>query len=129
LFSKKFKNDGEIDRMGKSVALEQDVVTIPGSMLYHPATSGTWVALSVKVKAYPKLKLGGSGVIYEAECTFTFAGVGPAPANSPVNRQETVTLTAKQTKLQKRVLVQGDAMQSSYGNQLKIVTTSKVKTT
>jgi hypothetical protein len=39
-----------------------------------------------------------------------------------------VKLTAKSTKLQKQVLVQGDMMQSPYGNQLKIVTMSKVKT-
>jgi hypothetical protein len=80
------------------------------------------------VKAYPKLKVSGQSVIYEVECKLIFNGVGPPPANNPVSGQETVKLTAKSTKLQKQVLVQGDMMQSPYGNQLKIVTMSKVKT-
>lgn len=114
--------------MGKSIALQGNVIAVPGAMPYPPAQSGTWTALPVQVKAYPKLKVGRQSVIYEAECKFIFNGVGPPPANNPVSGQETMKLTAKSTKLQKKVLVQGDMMQSPYGNQLKIVTTSKVKT-
>ncbi|MBM0744180.1 hypothetical protein JOY44_21610 [Phormidium sp. CLA17] len=112
--------------MGKAIALQGNVVAVPGAMPYPAAQSGAWMALPVQVKAYPKLKVGGQSVIYEAECKFMFTGVDPAGA--PVSGQETVKLTAKSTKLQKKVLVQGDMMQSPYGNQLKIVTTSKVKT-
>jgi hypothetical protein len=115
--------------MGKPIALEGNVIAVPGAMPYSPAQTGAWTALPVQMKAYPKLKVGGQAVIYEAECKFMFTGVGPPPANNPVSGQETVKLTAKSTKLQKKVLVQGDMMQSPYGNQLKIVTTSKVKTT
>ncbi|WP_333138812.1 hypothetical protein [Microcoleus sp. Pol11C2] len=98
-------------------------------MPYPPAQTGTWTALPVQVKAYPKLKVGGQSVIYEAECKFMFTGVQTTASGSvTVTGQETVKLTAKSTKLQKKVLVQGDMMQSTYGNQLKIVTTSKVKT-
>ncbi|MBD2112570.1 MULTISPECIES: hypothetical protein [Cyanophyceae] len=116
--------------MGKAIALQGTVVAVPGAMPYSPAQTGAWTALPVQVKAYPKLKVGGQSVIYEAECKFMFTGVQTPPSGPPVpvTGQETVKLTAKSTKLQKKVLVQGDMMQSSYGNQLKIVTTSKVKT-
>jgi hypothetical protein len=103
-------------------------MAIPGALPYPPAQSGTWTALPVQVKPDPKLKVGGKAVISEAECKFMFTGVGPPPANNPVSAQETVKLAAKSTKLQKKLLVEGDMIQSSYGNQLKVVTMSKVKT-
>ncbi|PSB34405.1 hypothetical protein [Stenomitos frigidus] len=113
--------------MGKSIALQGEVVAIPGAMPYPPAQTGAWMPLPIQVKAYPKLKVGGRAVIYEAECRFMFTGANATGA--PVSGHETVKLTAKRTKLQKKVLVQGDMMQSPYGNQLKVVTMSKVKTT
>lgn len=115
--------------MGKPIALEGNVIAVPGAMPYSPAQTGAWTALPLQMKAYPKLKVGGKSVIYEAECKFMFTGVQTTPSGPViVTGQETVKLTAKSTKLQKKVLVQGDMMQSPYGNQLKIVTTSKVKT-
>jgi hypothetical protein len=115
--------------MGKAVAVQGEVFAIPGAMPYPPAQSGVWTALPVQVKAYPKLKVRGKGVIYEAECKFMFVGIQTTPSGPvPVNGQETVKLTGKRSKLQKKVLMQGDMMQSSYGNQLKVISMSKLKT-
>jgi hypothetical protein len=115
--------------MGKAVALQGNVIAIPGMVPYPPAQTGAWTALPVQVKANSKLKVAGKAVIYEAECKFMFTGVQNTPTGPvTVTGQETVKLTAKSTKLQKKLLVQGDMMQSSYGNQLKVVSMSKLKT-
>jgi hypothetical protein len=115
--------------MGKAVALQGDVVAIPGQVPYPPAQSGAWVPTPVQMKTHSKLKVGGKAVIYEAECKFIFTGVDSSSgAPVAVSGNETVKLSAKSTKLQKKVLVQGDAMQGSYGNQLKVVATGKLAT-
>jgi hypothetical protein len=58
-------------------------------------------------------------VIYEATCTFAFAGT---KGNSAVVDSSTVTLTAAATLLQGQssfVLRDGDSAQDNYGNTVK----------
>lgn len=115
--------------MAKRVAVDGTVVAIPGAVPFPGAQNGTWTAMPVQYTTDPKIKTGGKPVITKAQCTFMFAGVGPAPAFPAVNGQEKVTLSAKKTKLQKQVLVEGDMIMSPYGNQLKVVAVTKIKTT
>ena len=115
--------------MTKPIALQGTVIAISGTAPYPPAQSGVWTATPVQVKAYRKIKVGGKSAIYEAECKFSFTGIQSTPSGPvTVTGQETVKLTAKPTKLQSKVLVQGDRMQSVYGNQLVVMTTSRLKT-
>jgi hypothetical protein len=115
--------------MGKAIALQGTVIAIPGTVPYPPAQSGAWTAMPVQVKTVSKVKVGGKPAIAEAECKFMFTGIQTTPSGPvTVTGQETVKLTAKGTKLQKKLLVQGDMMQSPYGNQLKVVSMSKLKT-
>jgi hypothetical protein len=46
--------------MGKSIALQGNVIAVPGTMPYAPAQSGAWTALPVQVKAYPEAEGGRS---------------------------------------------------------------------
>ena len=78
----------------------------------------------VTYTAYSKVSVNGVSVIYEARCTFTFTGVGPAPANNPVSGTEDVTLSAGDTAVngsQSSVLLDGDSETGTYGNQLQAV--------
>lgn len=114
--------------MGKPIVLQGEVIAIPGQVPYPGAVSGAWTALPVQCKLDNKIKVGGKAAVVGAECKFMFIGVGPAPANNPVNGQETVKLAAKKTTLQKKVLVSGDQQVSSYGNKLQVIAMGKLTT-
>jgi uncharacterized Zn-binding protein involved in type VI secretion len=107
-----------------NIALDGDVIAIPGTVPYPPAVSGAWIPGPVIYTSYPNVKSNGRPVIYEARCTFTFTGVGPAPANNPVSGTEDVTLQASSTSVndgQSSVLLDGDSETGSYGNQLQVI--------
>lgn len=107
-----------------NIAVEGDVITIPGTTPYPPAVSGAWVPGPVIYSSYPKVSVNGVGVIYEARCTFTFAGVGPPPPSSPVSGTEDVVLSAGDTAVngsQSSALLDGDSKAGNYGNQLQVV--------
>ncbi len=115
--------------MGKAVALTGTVIATPGQVPFPPAQSGAWVAMPVQETMDNKLKVGGKAVISEAECVFMFTGTDSSSGVPvPVSGQEKVKLSAKSTTLQKKVLVDGDMQQSSYGNRLRVITLSKLTT-
>lgn len=121
--------------MGKSVAVEGNVLATPGTTPYPPADKGSWTAGKVTPYPYEKLKVGGKKVIYKAQCTFTFTGTqtipGTPPTQKDVSGKETVTLEAKLTKLQggqSKVLVNGDNAQGTYANKLQVQATNKLST-
>jgi hypothetical protein len=106
------------------IAVDGDVIAIPGTIPYTGAASGVWVPGSVTYSSYSSVKVGGSAVIYEAKCTFSFTGVSPSPANAPVSGTEDVTLTAGSTEVNKgqnSVLLDGDSKTGNYGNQLQVI--------
>ncbi|AOY59394.1 hypothetical protein [Desulfococcus multivorans] len=107
-----------------NIAVEGDVIAIPGTTPYPPAVSGAWVPGPVTCTGYSTVTVNGVGVIYEARCTFTFTGVGPTPPGNPVSGTEDVTLSAGDTAVngsQSSVLLDGDSETGSYGNQLQVV--------
>lgn len=113
----------------KQVAVEGDVQATAGTTPFTGAASGTWTAGSVTCSSYDQLKIGGSKVIYKAECKFTFNGTSSAPAS--ITGDETVTLEAKSTKLQgglSKVLVNGDSVTGNFGNKLQINASHKLST-
>jgi hypothetical protein len=104
------------------IAVEGDVVAIPGTIPYPPAASGVWVPGAVTYSSYSAVKQQGRAVIYEAKCTFTFTGA--APNGNPVSGSEDVTLSAGSTEVNKgqnSVLVDGDSKRGNYGNQLQAI--------
>ena len=115
--------------MGKQVAVEGDVLAIPGTTLYTGAANGSWTAMPVQYTSYSKLTVSGKAVIYEATCKFLFGGASASGA--PVVGQEDVKLTAQTTKLQgslSKVLVTSDSANGQYGNQLKVNAANKLAT-
>jgi hypothetical protein len=107
-----------------NIAVEGDVIAIPGTSPYPPAVSGAWIPGPVSYSSYPNVSVNGVSVIYEARCTFTFTGIGPSPANSPVSGTEDVSLSASSSSVnasQSSVLLDGDSKSGSYGNQLQVV--------
>lgn len=107
----------------KPVAKQGDVSATAGTTVHETATTGSWSAGPVTPVPYAFLTIGGTPVVHEASCVFTFNGsndssgtpvtIGPIPV--------TVTLTAASTTLQKGttfVLRDGDSTQDSYGNKL-----------
>lgn len=117
--------------MGNSVAVEGDAQAIEGTVPFKGAESGKWTAGPITYSSYEKLKVGGSKVIYQAKCIFTFQGTNSAGATIP--GAETVTLEAKSTKLQGaqfKVLVNGDNAEGEgkYGNKLQVQATNKLST-
>ena len=101
------------------VARQGGVSATPGTTPFTGANSGTWTAGPISDKPYDKVVSGGAKAISEAQCTFNFSGVNASGAT--VTGSETVTLSAKQTKLQKGaagVLVDGDSATGTYGNKL-----------
>jgi hypothetical protein len=117
--------------VAKSAAKAGEVSATAGTKFYSPAVKGKWTAGPVQETPYSKLKSGGKAVVHKAECTFSFTGTGPTPAESPVSGTSKVTLTAKTTKLQKgasNVLVDGDSEKDSYDNELKASASGKLKT-
>lgn len=117
--------------MAKSAAKAGDVKATAGTTFYSPAVKGAWTAGPVQETTYSKLKSGAKQVVHKAECTFSFTGTGPTPAEAPVSGTSKVTLVAKTTKLQKglsNVIVDGDSEKDSYGNELKASASGKLKT-
>lgn len=109
--------------MPSVVAKIGDVNATAGSQPFKPATDGKWTASPVTYKSYSNLSISGTKVIYEAECTFVFAGTTAPPASAPVAGTSTVKLTAGTTQLQRgvnNVLKDGDSAKDSYGNTLKV---------
>jgi hypothetical protein len=102
------------------VARQGDVSATPGTAPYTGATSGAWTAGTISDTPYDKIVSGGKKAISEAQCTFSFSGVNDG-SGATVTGSETVTLSAKQTKLQKGaagVIVDGDSATGTYGNKL-----------
>ena len=87
--------------------------------MFTGATSGTWTAGQISDTPYDKIVSGGAKAISEAQCTFNFSGANASGA--PVTGSETVTLSARATKLQQGaagVLVEGDSASGTFGNKL-----------
>lgn len=115
--------------MAKAVAKKGDVIPIPGTTPYPPATSGAWIPMPVEYKTHKKLTIKGVETIYEASCKFMFVGVDPTP--KPVNGDEEVVLKAQPTMLKdndKDMLLMGDEEVGQYGNKLKVVAPNMLKT-
>ena len=115
--------------MAKSVAVEGDVSATPGSTPYSGAETGSWTAGAITYQGYDPLTIGGTRVVSEASCTFSFSGASSSGAT--ITGTETVTLSAGGTKLQggsSKVLVDGDRKAGSYGNELLVQTGAKLKT-
>jgi hypothetical protein len=113
-----------------NVARQGDVSATPGTTPFTGATSGTWTAGTIGDTPYDKVVSGGAKAISEARCTFSFSGANAS--GSPVTGSETVTLSAKQTKLQKGasgVLVDGDSATGTFGNTLTALGGPKLGTT
>jgi len=107
-----------------NIAVEGDVVAIPGVTPYPPAVTGAWIPGPVTYASYSQVKSNGRAVIYEAKCTFTFTGTGPTPPGNPVSGSEDVTLSAGSTAVndgQNSVLLDGDSETGTYGNQLQTI--------
>jgi hypothetical protein len=119
-----------------SVAVEGDVLATAGTVPHSADknVTGSWSAGPVVESTYSELKVDGLAVVYEAQCTFTYAG-GTAPAGTlvvPVGPfTETVSLTATTKILQNGtsyVLVDGDVEESSFQNKLEVKATGHLKT-
>lgn len=116
--------------MPARVAVVGDVSATPSTVLHTdtakgPGTStpaGTWSAGTIAYESYPQLSAAGTEVIWQAECEFSFTGTDTG--GSPVDKKETVTLTATAKLLnadQDHVLVDGDSESSPvYGNKLAV---------
>jgi hypothetical protein len=119
--------------MSKPVATAADVQTTAGTTPYTGAASGTWTPpVTITTVGYSKVKVGGQKVIYEADGTFTFAGL--TGGGAPISGTDDVSLKATDlgsTKLQKgenSVLRDGDTTDGgSYGNKIYISSTRKLK--
>lgn len=116
---------------GKSAATSGEVKATAGTVFFSPAVKGSWTAGPVQETTYSKLKSGGGAVVHKAECTFSFSGTGPTPAEAPVATTKKLTLVAKTTLLQKgrsNVIVDGDTETDSWGNELKASASGPLKT-
>jgi hypothetical protein len=119
--------------MPARVGVRGEVQTTNGATPPETGVGGAWAAGTVNYQTYGHLKVGGTPVIYEATCKFTWSG-GNQKADSskphdPVD--STVTLTAKTKRLQKganNVLVHGDSEQDQYGNKLQVNATGPLRT-
>lgn len=117
----------------KSVATEGDVEATASSSTASTNlknTTGSWTAGPVAYKTYAKLRVNGREVIYEASCTFSYAGTDNS-SHAAVTDSESVTLGAGTTILEHgstSVLVDGDSETGPNGNQLAVSTSNKLKT-
>jgi hypothetical protein len=115
--------------VAKSIAVEGDVSATPGNTPYTGAESGSWTAGTITYQGYDPLTIGGTRVVREASCTFSFSGASSSGAT--ITGTETVTLSASATKLQggsSNLLVDGDSEVGSYGNELLVQTGAKLQT-
>lgn len=113
---------------GQPVAADGDVTATVGTKPFTGADSGQWTAGAVICTPYPRLR-SGAAVIYQATCTFQFAGKA---GNSPVTGAEIVTLTAdrgaKLQRGQQGVLRSGDVAQGKFGNKLIASSSRRLRT-
>jgi len=110
-------------------AREGDVSATVGTTPFTGADKGTWTAGPITYTTYDRLTSNGTKAISEAECTFSFAGTNSSGAT--VTGTETVTLSARPTKLQKGasgVLVNGDSASGDYENTLTASASQKLGT-
>lgn len=120
--------------MGKAIAVEGEVSASAGSVAFSADTdqAGSWSAGPVVETAYPNLSVGGTKAIWQAQCTFVYAGGTSGGGASPVPPAfETVTLTASSTIAQggsMSVLVDGDVEESMHGNKLEVSAAGHWKT-
>jgi len=106
--------------MSKPVALSGDIIATPGGVPPAPCTAGSWSAGPVIETLGAKVSQGGTKVVLQAECTFTFTGT-QTPPGIPCSGSSKVTLSANPTKLTDNgsdILVLGDTNSDSYGNTL-----------
>lgn len=104
----------------RAVAVEQEVSATPGTVPFTGATAGTWSAGPVVCTSYPRYKIGGTPVIYRAQCTFVFSGTS---GSSAVTGTETVTLTASGSAVLRSaqaVLLDRDLAVGTFGNTLRV---------
>jgi hypothetical protein len=117
----------------KSIAVLNEVVPIPGTSPYPPATNGAWIPQAVEYVLHEKsLKVQGKASIVQARCKFMFVGVDTKPQPPvPVTGNEEVILDAKKTSLViggKGMLLAGDEKVGQFGNKLQVVTANLIKT-
>jgi hypothetical protein len=117
--------------MSKSVAVDGEVTASAdsGKIEADSDQTGSWSAGSVSYQTYSHFKIDGTAVIYEASCTFTYAG-GQASGSSIGAVTDTVTLSASGTKTQgglNAVLRDGDSEESASGNKLEVSTNRSLK--
>jgi hypothetical protein len=112
--------------MGVKVAVDGEATATPSATPATGADSGKWTAGEITYTSYPKLKVGGTKVIWKASCTFSFDGKS---GNTPKKASETVTLTATAKKLNKSqnaVLVSGDTKTGPEGNTISVTAAGKL---
>lgn len=121
--------------MPARVGVQGEVQTTNGTTSPETATSGTgtWAAGTVSYKTYTQLKSGGTVVIYEASCKFTWSGgtqkADSSKAHGPVDSTVTLTATTRLTqKGSSKVLVHGDSASDQYGNKLQVNAAGPLKT-
>ena len=99
------------------VAIVGDTAATPSAATQFSGNPGAWSAAPVTETAYPNLTVGGTAVIHQASCTFTFT-----PTSTTITpTASVVTLTAGPTTLQKSttsVLRSGDTASDANGNTL-----------
>lgn len=99
------------------VAVSGEVVAVIGSSGPGGA-GGTWRAGLLSETAYPRLTVGGTPVIYEAQCTFVFTDtVTGATTTSVVTLQASTTLLRGESS---GVLRNGDTAIDDHGNTLAV---------
>lgn len=95
------------------------------------AVGGSWTAGAISETSYQKLSIGGTKVIHEAQCTFTYQGNDSSSGSPLPPKTSTVTLTATTKKLMSDsdyVLVDGDSEQDDDGNKLSVSTGAVLST-
>jgi len=109
----------------KPVAVKGDASAETGQGLVAGASKGLWsIVGDVTETSYMQLTSGGTEVIYQAECSFSFTGdSAPPQTTGDVIGASTVTLTASGTVAQgglSAVLRDGDEVSDEYGNTVRI---------
>lgn len=112
--------------MGDRVAVKGEV-TAEASTSPAPTgmsnVAGTWSAGEVSETSYPQLKVGGTEVIHQASCTFTWTGNNTETGAEAPDVTSEVTLVATTRILQGRgsfVLVDGNVGDDLHGNKLSV---------
>jgi hypothetical protein len=112
----------------KPVAVASNVSAMAGTTPFTGAESGTWTPGPVQCQSHAKLQIGGAATVWQATCSFAFAGASSSGA--AISGTSSVTLTAPATKLQgagNNVLRDGDENSDSYGNKLSVSASGKLQ--